>query len=192
MRPVQPESPLGDRKQNKTILVLEDEPSNSRAFCAALETAGYTVITASDPEEAVRKWIQHDGPVHLLVSDVVLPATSGARIAQDLSSKNPGFPVLLVSGSPLDQLADWGFIEDASLEPDIYFLLKPLTPAALFASVEEALEKATTALRPELASELSSSIRSGRFAPGNSREVETAKRPENRARTELGSHFHGR
>jgi CheY-like chemotaxis protein len=79
-----------------TVAVVDDEPALCAAYAAALETAGYHVVTFRDGHEALRKLAAN--PPHVLVTDVVMPGMSGLELAAGLRELYPRLPVLVVSG----------------------------------------------------------------------------------------------
>jgi len=116
-----------------TILVCEDEAPVRRVTRRALEVAGHVVHEVDCGESALR-WLQeHDEPVDLLISDVVMPGINGRELAARVQAERPGVRVLLVSGYASDVLAtgDGG--------PDFELLEKPFTPETLRRRVEVVL-----------------------------------------------------
>jgi CheY-like chemotaxis protein len=79
----------------ETVLVVEDETPVREFVCRALETAGYHVLEASTPDEALSLC---DDRVSLLVSDMIMPGLSGAELAGRLIERHPSLRVLFVSG----------------------------------------------------------------------------------------------
>lgn len=97
---------------------------------------GYTVLEARDGEEALRLSAQHEGPIHLLVTDVVMPGgMSGRLLAERLTATRPEMRVLYMSG-----YTDAAIIRHGLLEPGRAFLQKPFTPDTLALKVREALD----------------------------------------------------
>ena len=116
-----------------TVLVLEDDPAVLEVVRTSLVEAGYTVLTASGPAEALRLAAQAGESLKLLVSDVVLPSRTGPQTARAIASKVPGVRVLFISG-----WTDGG--ERAAAEfPGASFLPKPFSQAELRHRVREAL-----------------------------------------------------
>ncbi|MGH7538528.1 MAG: response regulator [Gemmatimonadales bacterium] len=85
---------------------------------------------------------EHDGPIHLLVTDVIMPEMSGRQLADRMKDRHPGLKVLFVSGYTDDAIVRHGI-----LEPGISFLQKPFTPEALARKVREVLDATTVASR---------------------------------------------
>ena len=118
----------------ETILLVEDDESVLKMADRQLQASGYRVLTARDADEALRRLDEADGPVHLLVTDVVLPGISGPGLAQRLAARIPGLKVLFLSGYQDETLARHGFLgEDPAL------LSKPFSHEALARKVREAL-----------------------------------------------------
>jgi len=86
--------PEGD----ETILVVEDEPDVRSAVSDYLRSKGYRVVEATDGVEALEVATETDGPIHLLLSDIVMPRMGGPELADRLSAARPDTPVLFVTG----------------------------------------------------------------------------------------------
>jgi CheY-like chemotaxis protein len=86
----------------KTLLLLEDEPDVMEFLREVLKP--YTVIEATNAEQAIRLFTRHGRHVDLLVSDVTLPKSSGIQVALLLRLEAPDLPVILTSGYPV---SDW-------------------------------------------------------------------------------------
>ncbi|MDH7474220.1 MAG: response regulator, partial [Anaerolineae bacterium] len=123
-------------KGQETILLVEDaEPVRDMAR-RILAYKGYTVLEACDGEEALRLSAAYEGPIHLLVTDVVMPGgMSGRQLAERLSATRPEMRVLYMSG-----YTDNAIVHHGLLEPGIAFLQKPFTPDTLALKVREALD----------------------------------------------------
>jgi CheY-like chemotaxis protein len=112
----------------ETVLLVEDE-SAVRSFAhLVLQAQGYTVLEAKDAEEALRLARSHTGPLHALVTDVVMPHMSGKQLAERLRAIRPDLKILYVSGYTADPGGD-----------EMTLLQKPFTPAALARKVREVL-----------------------------------------------------
>jgi nitrogen-specific signal transduction histidine kinase len=122
------------QKGTETILLVEDEEAVRDLTETVLTSYGYKVIVSQDPENA--QSIAATGlPIHLVLTDVVMPSMSGRELARKLTQKNPNLRVLYMSGYTDDIIATGGV-----LEAGIAFLQKPFTPALLAQKVREVLD----------------------------------------------------
>jgi NO-binding membrane sensor protein with MHYT domain/nitrogen-specific signal transduction histidine kinase/CheY-like chemotaxis protein len=122
-----------------TVLVVEDETAVRQLAVRTLKRRGYLTLVAKDGEEALRASEQHRGPIHLLLTDVVLPRTSGPRLAAILLAARPELRVLFMSGFTEDAIVNHGM-----LDPDTEFMQKPFSPPALALRVQEVLGRRTS------------------------------------------------
>jgi len=83
---------------NETVLVVEDEPGVRDLVCDALRAQGYAVLAADDGVAAMQINDRYDGPIHLLVTDIVMPWMSGLDLAERLGPKRPEMKVMFMSG----------------------------------------------------------------------------------------------
>lgn len=120
----------------ETILLAEDEEMVRHLTRDSLELHGYTVLEAANAEEALLIGQQHEGPIHLLLTDVVMPRTSGKELAEELGRLRPDTRVLYMSGYTNQAIVHHGI-----LDGDIAFIGKPFTPDALVLKVIEVLEE---------------------------------------------------
>jgi two-component system, cell cycle sensor histidine kinase and response regulator CckA len=125
------------RRGSETLLVVEDEDDVRGLARDVLVRSGFTVLEAANSEEAVRICQQHDRPISLLLSDVVMPKVSGPELARRLVRLRPELLVLYMSGYTADAIAHRGV-----LEPGIAFIEKPFTPAGLTGKVRDVLDAA--------------------------------------------------
>ena len=109
---------------SETVLVVEDENLVRKLVRTILETRGYFVLDASGGEEAFHVCRSHKGPIHLLITDVVMPKMKGTEVANRLRSIYPEMKVLYVSGYTADMIDQHGV-----LEAGIQFLQKPFPPS---------------------------------------------------------------
>jgi two-component system, cell cycle sensor histidine kinase and response regulator CckA len=119
----------------ETILIAEDDATLRPLVKGLLERQGYRVLEAANSDEALAIAIDHVSPIHLLITDVVMPGASGRELARRLSHIRPGTRVLYVSGYTDDAIVHHGM-----LEPGLAFLQKPFTPTALARKVREVLD----------------------------------------------------
>ena len=119
-----------------TILLAEDDAAVRAIARTTLERAGYYVLSASDGAAALALANQHAEHIDLLLTDVIMPGMNGRELAERLTARRPGLPVLFVSGYTDNVLADLG-IPSA----DHALLDKPFTPASLTAAVAAILSE---------------------------------------------------
>jgi CheY-like chemotaxis protein len=120
---------------SETILVVEDEESVRAITCEFLTSSGYTVLEAANGVEALEVAARHQGRIHLVLSDMVMPKMSGTVLAERLKMILPKTVVILISGYAEYSNASW----DSGAKPAAV-LQKPLTRASLVEKVKEALE----------------------------------------------------
>jgi NO-binding membrane sensor protein with MHYT domain/nitrogen-specific signal transduction histidine kinase/CheY-like chemotaxis protein len=137
--PARPEEAVG----TETILLVEDETAVRQLAERALRRAGYRLLVAGDAEQAARASRGHGGPIHLLLSDVVLPGTSGPKLAAELVAERPDLRVLYMSGFTENAIVHHGV-----LDPDTEFIAKPFTPPGLTAKVREVLTRSSAEEQP--------------------------------------------
>ena len=120
---------------SETVLLVEDDPAVGAFARDVLEECGYRVLVAADPADALRLCEGHDGPVQLLLTDVVMPRMNGRQLALAASGLRPEMRVLYMSGYTDDAILRRGL-----LDPDLPFIQKPFTPDALEVKVREVLD----------------------------------------------------
>ena len=133
LSPVKP-APM-DLLGTETILVVEDEPAVRALTCNVLRRFGYEVHSAAGPTQAVRAASRLKGTLHLLLTDVVMPGTSGLQLARQLSLKRKALKVLFMSG-----YTDNAIVHHGVLDKDVSLLEKPFTAEGLVRAVREALD----------------------------------------------------
>ncbi|OGV59272.1 MAG: hypothetical protein A2X45_22865 [Lentisphaerae bacterium GWF2_50_93] len=121
---------------SETLLIVEDEAAILTLTGRILKQLGYTVITASTPQEAVRLSNTHVGDIHLLITDVVMPEMNGRELWTRIREKRPDVRCLYMSGYTSNVIAHHGV-----LDKDVNFLEKPFSAANLVAKIREALWK---------------------------------------------------
>jgi two-component system cell cycle sensor histidine kinase/response regulator CckA len=119
---------------SEVVLLVEDEDNIREPAAEILESRGYAVLTARNGVEALQVAESHAGPIHLVITDVVMPQMSGSRLAEALRKARPDTRVLYISGYPEDAIAHHGV-----LEPRHRFLKKPFPPGVLLTTVRELL-----------------------------------------------------
>lgn len=120
---------------SETILLVEDDDSMRKLTRSCLEKRGYTVLDVPNGEVAIRTVTEHGGPIHLLLTDVVMPGISGRQLAESLAVARPEMRLLYISGYTADIIADRGI-----LEPHLVLLEKPFTQEALLQKVRQVLD----------------------------------------------------
>jgi CheY-like chemotaxis protein len=121
----------------ETILLVEDEEGVRELARDILRSSGYTVLEARSGSEALLICERHQGPLDLLLTDVVMPRMSGRELAERLAPLRPDLSVLYMSG-----YTDDAVIRHGVLGAGTAFLQKPFTPAALIQRVRETLDLA--------------------------------------------------
>ncbi len=119
----------------ETILLVEDEDGVRELARDILRASGYTVLEARNGAEGLLLGERHQGPLHLLLTDVVMPRMSGRELAERMTALRPELGVLYMSG-----YTDDAVIRHGVLGADTAFLQKPFTPAALIQRVRETLD----------------------------------------------------
>ena len=119
----------------ETILLVEDEEAVRTMISKVLQSGGYTVLEAQHGVEALRVCKKHSGPIHLMISDVVMPQMSGRELAGRLALRRPEMRVLYISGYPDNAIVHHGVLETGTA-----FLQKPFTLNALEYKVREVLD----------------------------------------------------
>ena len=119
----------------ETILLVEDEPSVRGLVHETLRVHGYTVLEARHGIEALLASAKYVGPIHLLLTDVVMPQMSGPEVAEKLLIVRPGIKVLYMSGYPDHPVFDQG-----GVSRETGFLPKPFSPQVLAKKVREVLD----------------------------------------------------
>jgi PAS domain S-box-containing protein len=130
--PQAPESVSG----TETLLLVEDEEGVRRLAREVLEKHGYTVLEASGRQSALDLAEHHSGPIHLVLTDVVMPEMDGPEVATRLSALRPGIKVLYMSGYTNDAVLHRGL-----LDAGVAFLQKPFSPKELARRVRELLDE---------------------------------------------------
>ena len=120
---------------HETILLVEDEENLRQLARQSLENQGYRVIDAADGVAAIRLSQTHKGPIHLLLTDVIMPGMNGRELANQVSSSRPETKVLYMSGYTENHIGHNG-----TLDQGITLLQKPFTLPALQAKVREVLD----------------------------------------------------
>jgi CheY-like chemotaxis protein len=127
----------------ETIVLAEDAEQVRSFIQRVLEKEGYRVLVAKNGDEALRMATDHEGPIHLLLTDVIMPKKSGRELADQLSRLRPDTRVLFMSG--YTNRANLG---GTTLDPDVPFIQKPFTSAEILSKVREILDRPRSAHQP--------------------------------------------
>jgi nitrogen-specific signal transduction histidine kinase/CheY-like chemotaxis protein len=133
--PLLPPAQLGAPGGTETVLLVEDDEAVRDAAARVLRSGGYRVVAAAGAEGAVEAARAEARPPALLVTDVVMPGTTGRELADQLRREQPGLRVLFLSGYAQDVIATHGV-----LDPTESFLAKPFTATSLLAKVRKVLD----------------------------------------------------
>jgi two-component system, cell cycle sensor histidine kinase and response regulator CckA len=126
---------------SETILLVEDEQQILDIGRRILEQHGYKVLAARAPDAALALAERHQGSIHLLVTDVVMPGMNGKELKQRLVARRPDMKCLFISGYTSEVIA-----HNEVLDEGVEFLQKPFTIQALVLRVREVLESGATAV----------------------------------------------
>jgi PAS domain S-box-containing protein len=134
-KPVQvPEIPRSD---GETVLLVEDETVILRMTSRMLESLGYSVLPANAPHEALAIAERYSGPIHLVLTDVIMPAMNGKDLVRHLEKVRPGIKCLFMSGYAANIVADRGVLDD-----NIQFIHKPFALTELSSAIRSVLDEA--------------------------------------------------
>jgi signal transduction histidine kinase len=125
-------SPLAPLHGTETILLVEDAEPLRELTRTLLAQSGYIVLEANGPEDAIRIALQYSRPIHLLLTDVIMPGMKGPELASKLTPLKPEMRVLYMSGYP-------GFAHQGLITSDAIILAKPFSHEALLSKVHEVL-----------------------------------------------------
>jgi PAS domain S-box-containing protein len=141
---VQPAAAVAERvttgdlaRGTETVLLVEDDQAVRRLARVTLERAGYNILHAANPKEAVRVTADSNARIDLLLSDVVMPESDGPLLFDRLRPQHPGLRVLYISG-----YADEAIVRHGILVEGTPFLQKPFSPHALARKVRDVLDGA--------------------------------------------------
>ncbi len=117
-----------------TVLVVEDDKMVRELTCHILTEHGYEVLTTEDPSDALRLAAQHEGTIHLLLTDVIMPNINGKELYLQVAQLRPGIRVLYMSGYTGEVIAHHGILDDK-----VRFLQKPFSVHDLTQKVRDIL-----------------------------------------------------
>ena len=121
----------------EVVLLVEDEEGVRRLIARGLEQHGYQVLAAADGAAALRLEAAHPAPIHLLITDVLMPGMTGRELADAVKARRPAIKVLFISGYTDDEVLRHGVV----IGTDAFFH-KPFTPLGLLTKVREVLDPA--------------------------------------------------
>ncbi|MGB7624132.1 MAG: response regulator, partial [Terriglobia bacterium] len=120
---------------SETVLLVEDEDAVRALECEVLGMYGYTILEASNGQEAIQIFERQMDSIQLVITDLVMPKMNGRELAERITSLRPETRVLFVSGYTPEAVARRGI-----LEPETLFLQKPFTPYSLAHKVREVMD----------------------------------------------------
>jgi CheY-like chemotaxis protein len=120
---------------SETILLVEDEQMVLNLTASILKDAGYRVVTASTPKRALEKMVHQADPIHIMITDVVMPDMSGPALANKIVAEYPEMKLIFMSG-----YTDAAAVGNRFIQPGSAFLQKPFSPDALKAKIREILD----------------------------------------------------
>ncbi len=120
---------------NETILIVDDNTSICQLIVETLKPLGYKCLQAASGKDAIDLLREYDGEVHLLLTDVVMPAMSGKELAETIRKERPEIKVIFMSGYTENIIAHHGVLEEG-----INYISKPITPVALTQKIRSVLQ----------------------------------------------------
>jgi DNA-binding NtrC family response regulator len=118
-----------------TVLLAEDEEAVREVVREGLQQAGYSALEARNGADTIKVAEKHEGPIHLMVTDVVMPGMSGSELANRLAAQNPKMKVLYMSGYTDDAIVHHGVLDGG-----LTFLQKPFGADNLARKLRELVE----------------------------------------------------
>jgi hypothetical protein len=132
--PIEEEATYGSSPTGETVLIVEDEEALREVTERIFTRSGYRVLSAAHGIDAIAIAAGHDGDIHLLVTDVVMPNMLGKEVAQRILQIKPGIQVLYMSGYARPVLASQG-----RLDREVHLIEKPFSAATLTAKAGQLL-----------------------------------------------------
>lgn len=120
----------------ETVLLVEDEPALRDLIKIALSGHGFTVLDVGNPADAITLCKKHTAPLHLLLTDVIMPGMDGPALAKQVRKERPDIKVLYMSGYATNFI-----MHDGEVDPGTNFLEKPFHPRALLHKIREVLDR---------------------------------------------------
>jgi CheY-like chemotaxis protein len=124
------------KEASETVLIVEDEPGVRRLAKRILLNAGYEVLEAGNGDEAERLFTTHPAPIHLVVTDVIMPGCGGPELFSRLQLAAPGVRVLYMSG-----YTEQSAVRKFGIDPKLPFVQKPFTATEFVRQVRSALDR---------------------------------------------------
>jgi len=118
----------------ETVMVVEDDEQVRDIACRSLNHYGYNVLVAKTPGEALRISSMHNGPIHITVTDFIMPEMNGIELIEKLFKQRPEMKVLYMSGYTDNTIVDYGIFEEG-----VPFLQKPFTPEIFVHKIRDVL-----------------------------------------------------
>jgi PAS domain S-box-containing protein len=132
---IRPGSDSDMPRGNESLLLVEDEEIVRQMMREILEMSGYQVLEAASGPEALAICQRHEGPIHAVITDVVMPRMSGRELAERLRQLRPQTKVVYMSGYTDDAIVRHGVLDEG-----VTFIQKPFTPEAVARKVRQALD----------------------------------------------------
>jgi two-component system cell cycle sensor histidine kinase/response regulator CckA len=120
----------------ETILIVDDEPEVRAVAREMLQFEGYTTLDTGDPMLALRIVRTESQPIHLVLTDVVMPLMNGRELVEQIHAIRPAIKVLYMSAFSTETIEDYGI----RIAPGDPFVLKPFTMESLFSAVRAVLD----------------------------------------------------
>jgi two-component system cell cycle sensor histidine kinase/response regulator CckA len=117
----------------ETILLVEDEDALRELTRSLLEGGGYSVLEAERPDKAIEIAVRHGGPIHLMLTDMIMPGMNGRVLAANLAAIRPEMKVIFMSGYT-------GFTHPGLADSGVTFLAKPFTRESLLRKLREVFQ----------------------------------------------------
>jgi len=127
----------------ETVLIVEDQDALREVTARIFTRGGYRVMTAADGPEAIRRATEHDGDIHLLLTDVVMPTMLGKEVSDRIRMIKPTVEVIFMSGYAQPVLASEG-----KLDRDVVLIEKPFTASGILEKAGRALNAVTRGPAP--------------------------------------------
>ena len=126
----------GNLKGKETVLIVEDEKDVRNLVCEILKLQGYNILESAHGDSALNICKKYDKPIHLILTDVVMPHISGSRLVELIKPIHPEMKTLYMSG-----YTDNAVVIKGILKPGDQFIQKPFTPVDLARKIRGILDK---------------------------------------------------